>query len=279
MIKDRGLRVTFDSHAGNEFVVHKPDGDNRTFQSSPRGLYYMDTSKMTGVTLVNTVKDNSTNYTSRDYSRALLARKVQHIIGRPSTRTFMHIVENNLLPNCPINKRDIIAAEAILGPDVGSLKGKTVRRKADAVNIKITDIPATIMSHYRDIIVGGDNMFVNKIPFFMTISRHIKFCTAEMLINQTSKTLLAAIKHVKSAYMKRGFNLKLMLMDGQFDHLRADLAGIQIELNTVSENEHVPEIERHIRTNKERTRCIYNMLPFKRMPVRMIIEMVYHSTF
>eukprot|EP00978_Attheya_sp_CCMP212_P001005 scaffold2069_cov43-Attheya_sp.AAC.3 len=70
-----------------------------------------------------------------------------------------------------------------------------------------------------------------------------------------------------------------MLMDGQFDHLRADLADMQIELNTVSENEHVPEIERHIQTNKEQTRCIYNMLPFKRMPVKMIIEMVYHRTF
>eukprot|EP00978_Attheya_sp_CCMP212_P013167 scaffold33007_cov39-Attheya_sp.AAC.1 len=73
IIKDRGLRVTFDSHDGNAFVVHKPDGDNRTFQSSPHGLYYMDTAKMTGVTLVNTVKDNSSNYTRRDYSRALLA--------------------------------------------------------------------------------------------------------------------------------------------------------------------------------------------------------------
>eukprot|EP00978_Attheya_sp_CCMP212_P010677 scaffold25993_cov57-Attheya_sp.AAC.1 len=41
MIKDRGLRMTFDSHDGNKFVVHKPGGDNRTFQSSPRGLYYI----------------------------------------------------------------------------------------------------------------------------------------------------------------------------------------------------------------------------------------------
>eukprot|EP00978_Attheya_sp_CCMP212_P019214 scaffold53573_cov35-Attheya_sp.AAC.1 len=80
---------------------------------------------MTGVTLVNAVKDNSSNYTSRDYSCALLACKIQHIIGRPSsTRTFMHIVEKNLLPNCPITKRDIVSAKAILGPDVGSLKGK-----------------------------------------------------------------------------------------------------------------------------------------------------------
>ena len=50
-------------------------------------------------------------------------------------------------------------------------------------------------------------------------------------------------------------------------------------LNTVSNDEHVPEVERHIRTLKERTRCVYNTLPFTRMPNRLIIEMVYASTF
>jgi hypothetical protein len=104
-------------------------------------------------------------------------------------------------------------------------------------------------------------MFVNKIPFFMTISRHNKFSTAEMLKNQKSATILAAIKQVKSIYMKRGFNLSHMLMDGQFEPLRAILAHMQITLNTVSRDDHVPKIERHIWTTKERTRCVYNTLP------------------
>jgi hypothetical protein len=70
-----------------------------------------------------------------------------------------------------------------------------------------------------------------------------------------------------------------MLMDGQFESLRADLADLRINLNTVSADEHVPEIERRIRTVKERTRCIYNTLPFQQIPPRMIIEMVYASNF
>jgi hypothetical protein len=37
-------------------------------------------------------------------------------------------VEHNLIPNCPIGRSDILAAEDILGPNVHSLKGKTVRR-------------------------------------------------------------------------------------------------------------------------------------------------------
>ena len=98
-------------------------------------------------------------------------------------------------------------AEDIFGPDVGSLKGKTTRRGTDHVAINLIDIPASIMNQYKSIILGGDIIFVNKIPFFVTMSRHIKFGTAEMLQNQQSKTILRAIKQVKSAYMKRGFKI------------------------------------------------------------------------
>jgi TPP-dependent 2-oxoacid decarboxylase len=113
----------------------------------------------------------------------------------------------------------------------------------------------------------------------MTISRHIQFGTTKMLQNQKSKTILSAIKQVKSIYMKRGFKLDHILMDGQFEPLQAKLADMAITVNTISNDEHVPKIERHIQTTKERTRCVYNTLPFNKMPACMTIEMVYSSTF
>ena len=61
--------------------------------------------------------------------------------------------------------------------------------------------------------------------------------------------------------------------DGEFEHMRGNLSELGIELNTASQDEHVPEIERYIRTMKDRMRSDYNMLPFKKMPARMIIEM------
>ena len=43
-----------------------------------------------------------------------------------------------------------------------------------------------------------------------------------------------------------------MLMDGQFESMRGDLFGMQVLLNTTSRDEHVSDIERYIRTIKER---------------------------
>ena len=54
---------------------------------------------------------------------------------------------------------------------------------------------------------------------------------------------------------------------------------IQAEVNVVARSEHVPEIERYIRTIKERIRGTYGTLPFRLLPTRMLIELVYSSVF
>jgi hypothetical protein len=108
-VKKNGYRITFDSNNENEFHVHKPNGETRVFSESPRGLYFMDAKAEPGTVLLHTVpvEDNKNNFTTRDYSQATLARKIQTMIGRPSTRGFIRYVNDNLLKNCPITARDI----------------------------------------------------------------------------------------------------------------------------------------------------------------------------
>ena len=80
----------------------------------------MDTDKKRGkdptgtVLNITTVADTRINYTNRAYDRAVTARNTQKMIGRPSTKEFIKIVENSLLTNCPINQQDILAAEDII---------------------------------------------------------------------------------------------------------------------------------------------------------------------
>jgi hypothetical protein len=123
------------------------------------GLWYsklgLGRAARNGNLFVETVAGNRSSYSDASYSRACLARQLQITMGRPSTRDFIRMAENRLLPNCPITKADIQAAEHILGPDIGSLKGKTVRRIPKAVtlgnipvpDISIVSIPSITLLH------------------------------------------------------------------------------------------------------------------------------------
>jgi hypothetical protein len=90
----------------------------------------MDTAKKVDSvnTFITTVAENKNKYSSRDYSAASSARRLQTILGFPTTRTLASILDNGLLPNCPITSKDLIAADDIFGPPIPALKGKTVRR-------------------------------------------------------------------------------------------------------------------------------------------------------
>jgi hypothetical protein len=280
-VRQKGFTITYNS-AQNQFIIQ--GGTNktaRTFKSSDRGLFYLDTATNTSseTVLINTVAHNKSKFSQRDYLRAVTARELLCKIGRPSQKTFLRIIERNLIPNCPVTRRDAINAEIIFGPDIGSLKGKTVRRSTPAVVPVLNDLPADIMSQYRNVSLTADIFFVNKNMFFITRSHHIQFTTIESIPNREATSLMPAITKVQQIYSGRGFTISLLQADGEFEFLRGPLSALNISLNTAGNDEHVGAIERHIRTVKERTRCIYNMLPFKRMPDRLVIEMVCASNF
>jgi hypothetical protein len=105
------------------------------------------------VALLNSVAENKIPYTKREQARALLARKIQNMIGHPSIKDFKQIVASgNMLPNCPISLRDIIAAESIFGPSIACLKGKTVRRSSPTVaHFEAEPVPPDILERHRDV--------------------------------------------------------------------------------------------------------------------------------
>ena len=63
-------------------------------------------------------------------------------------------------------------------------------------------------------------------------------------------------------------------MDGKFACIRRNLLELQINLNICSNNEHVGEIELLNRTVQERAIGINNTIPFKKMPGRIIVELI-----
>lgn len=274
------FRVTYDSITGNQFVVHRKDGSIRVFKQTEKGLYAskLDDAAQ-GIALVNTVKENIKSYTKREVKRAQEARRLMAIIGRPSEHQLATILNQRQLANSTVTAQDVINARKIFGPDIGSIKGKTVRRREPHVEIIIRPIPSDIMNRHREVVVCFDVMYVNNIAFLVSISRAIKFCTAEALANRRADTLITGIKRIKAIYSRRGFVVNRAAGDNEFSSIESGLSEIGIILNVVARDEHVPEIERHIRTVKERCRATFNSLPFRRMPARMVTELVYSMTF
>ena len=216
---------------------------------------------------VDTVAAQSNKYTKRQLKAALAARNLENIIIRPRGRKFTDICLLHFKEECSITKEDFKTANDILGKNLGSLKGKTVHKKQKHVKTNILPVPPDILKIHKEVTLGVDIMFVNKIPFLITISRNIHFGTVEELPNRKLQTVKEKLKNVINIYAHRGFNVSTILADGEFEPMRPWFP----LLNTCAENEHVPEIERFIRTIKNSTRSIYQMLLFTRIPRLIVI--------
>ena len=193
--------------------------------------------------LLTTVDDKKSKYMAHMYSQALLTCKLQAMTGYPSTHDFLQIVDCQLLLNCPITRADILATKDILGPNVHSLKGKTVQQTEPHVSSLIIPVPSDILSLYHSVTLCVDIMFVNKMPFFVTISWNLKFGTAELLLNHQEDTVAKPLTAVMCLYGSRGFLVQMVHADNEFEALHGPLAIASSGLNVCANDKHIPEVE------------------------------------
>lgn len=264
-------RITFDNSVGNCFVVH---GKNRKvlFRRSANGLFYHDSSKNAPpspsvpkeTSLVQTVKGNEAAFTHRQVSQARLARKLYITMGRPSYADFVAFIRANQLNNCPIDVDDANRSLTIYGPDIATIRGKTVRvqPKHHVLAPSISGVPPDILENHRKVQLCVDLCFVNNVAFLITISRNIKLRTVDDLKNTKDNTVLSSLQDVIKIYTSRGFEVEYVNANNGFKGIATAL--LPVRLNLASAGEHVPEVERSIRTLKERTRAAIHGLPFKR---------------
>jgi hypothetical protein len=169
--------VGYNSDSCNQCVGVQPK-KQVVFQQSGSGLYYHDTMNR-AVVMVNTVEKNREGYTDRAYGAAKQARRALGMVGYPSEKYSKHMVSSNMIRNCPFTPKDITAANNICGPNVASMKGKTVRATQDPVLMEYVEIPKDIVALNRDVTLTADVMFVDGLGFLVTTSRNIKFTMNE----------------------------------------------------------------------------------------------------
>ena len=117
-------------------------------------------------------------------------------------------------------------------------------------------------------------MFVNGIPFVVSVLIGVNIKIVEY-VSQILKTLLSnCIWKMFQFYKNNRYTIKTFLMDREFECIRDSLPEEE-NINTTSINEHVPEIELKNRVIKEHARALISTFSFKKIPVRIIIELIW----
>lgn len=128
------------------------------------------------------------------------------------------------------------------------------------------------MEQFQNVTISVDLMFVDGIPFLVSVARGINLITLEFTPLRTAKHLAEHIKNIHRIYARAGIMISTVLMDNEFEKLTTLLPSL-VTNSTVAQ-EHVSEIERRVCTMKEHGHGIKNTLPFQAWPKLLLIEMV-----
>ena len=271
-IRESGrFHVSYDFDKGIFTLKNLQTGQETFFHMNEVGLHVTPLNPQ-AVSMLTTVEDNKALYTKRQIAGAEKARALYQVIGYPSLRDFLHLLQTNQIKNCPVTAEDVKICQKIYGPDVYALKGKTVRHKPRAVVNDYLEIPRELISAHQGIILFADVMFIDGVPMMVTLSKNVRLITITYIPLRDKDTLLWALDDVFRKYNMSGFEIKEFHADPEFQCVTKELEDNGITCNICAAEEHVPDIERIIRVIKERYRAMYHAAPFSMWTKLMVIR-------
>jgi hypothetical protein len=178
-------QVTYDSKVSTDFVVHRElEGKpNMVFRKHSSGLHLFDPRGKDFV-FVNTVSGNKEGFSQRQIKGAESARTLYAKLGYPSIKDFKWVIQSNQITDCPVTVEDITVAHKIWGKDIAALKGKTTRKKPIHVAADYVKVPKELLKLHHEVFLTTDIFFVNKVAFFLSLSRKIYFTAVNHLTNR-----------------------------------------------------------------------------------------------
>ena len=218
------------------------------------------------------------HFSDVDNKRADLARYLQECLCLPSSKDFAAAIDTGVIKECGIDRRHIKISDIIHGPAKAAIEGKTIQRtnKMPRDSGVITNLPSSVLERYGMVTLGIDVMHINRRPFILSVSKHIKYFQCIGTRNKSPKSFLNAFEKMKAEYMVRGFVLKMIYANPAFATCETEQNKQGIQLVCCDTNAHVQFVKRGIRFVKERIRCVRSMLPseIKRIPSRLMRELL-----
>ncbi len=127
-----------------------------------------------GTNLIQTIQGNYEGYTKKETLRAREARRAQTMLWSPTKKDFKGMVSSNIIPNCPISGSNITNAQNIFGPDLASVRRKTVHQTPAPVVGDYVAIPHKLVKANAAVTLVAIVFFVDGAAFLVKNLRKIK---------------------------------------------------------------------------------------------------------
>jgi hypothetical protein len=112
-----------------------------------------------------------------------------------------------------VTVQEMYVALKIWGKNITALKVKTTWTKSIPVARDYVEVPMELMKLHKEVFLTTDIFFVNKINFFLTLSRNICFMAFNHLADHTVPHIFKAFKEMYLYYLQRGFHITTVHAD------------------------------------------------------------------
>jgi hypothetical protein len=106
-------------------------------------------------------------------------------------------------------------------------------------------VPVELLKLHKEVYITANLFFVNKMPFFLTLSQKICFMAINHLTDRTIPQIFMAFKDIYQYSLQHGFHITMVHADWEFAPLKVLIESLPggPKVNLASPNEHVPKIE------------------------------------
>ena len=167
-------------------------------------------------TFVQQVMSNTAGYTDRQVSRAHAARILYHECGAPQLSRLKSMLRTGQVHNTPVTPADIDLAEKIFGPDIPTLKGRTVRKTPPTVKDDVAHIPPELMKQRDDLTLAMDVMYIQGHPVLTAIDNVFKYRMVSWMADRSMKEFYRAIDVFTRKYNDSGCTITRIRCDQEF---------------------------------------------------------------
>ena len=183
-------------------------------------------------------------------------------MGWPWTNVFKQLVSKNFLVDCKFTVDDINNALRIYGPPEPLAKGRMTAPPQMSHRSQHIEIPKELLHIHKKLQLYIDLCYINKMNFFIARSGSVNYINIVHLPNKYKTTIINCLKNIIKIYTSRKFVISDIYGDNEFDmdDLRQGILPERLHICTT--NEHVPMIERPIRTVKEKARKMCHSVPY-----------------